>query len=190
MNSIKILMALLAVCVLAVPAFSMPDRGIGQETCKCKQICDCEKPMMENKCQDDNPNPCDSPMPMMAAEDGPVKVKVIKSMMRDRCQGDMSMMDQNGKLKVKIVKSMMDDRCQGEGQNPCDFPPMMGPENGLAKAKIVKSMMGDKCEDGRSMMGQDGNLRFKVVRSMMGDRCHDGDRDPCDCPGPMKEDRC
>lgn len=84
MNSIKILIALLAVCVLAMPAFSMPDRGTGQEMCKCKQICDCAKPMMDDKYQDNKPNPCDSSMPMMGPEAGPLKVKIVKSMMGDR----------------------------------------------------------------------------------------------------------
>ncbi len=147
MNSIKILMALVAMCVLTVPAFSMPDRGTGQETCKCKQICDCPKPM--------EGDPCDCLKPMMSPEAGPIKVKVVKSMMGDRCK-------------------------DGE-QSPADFPMAeMGHEAGPIKAKIVKSMM-----------GQDDKPMLKAhVKSMMGDRCQDDDRNPCNCPRPMMEDKC
>lgn len=144
MNSIKILMALVAVCVLTVPAFSMPDRGIGQETCKCKQICDCAKPMMDDKCQEDNQNPCDFPEPMMGLEAGPIKVKVVKSMMGDRCK-------------------------DGE-QSPADFPMAeVGPEAGPHKAKIVKSMMGDRCQDDMPMMGPEAGR--DCPRPMKEDRC-------------------
>ena len=148
MNSIKILMALMAMCVLAMPAFSMPDRGTGQEICKCKQICDCAKPMMGDKCQEDNQNPCDSTEPMMGPEAGPIKVKVVRSMMGDRCQDDMP---------------MMGDRCQDDRQNPCDFSNPMGQDDKL-KVKVVRSMMEDRCQD-------DDRNPCDCPRPMMEDRC-------------------
>ncbi len=105
MNSIKILMALVAVCILTVPAFSMPDRGTGQMCQECKQnLCDCSKPVMADKCQEDNQNPCDSQKPMMGPEDGLIEVKVVRSMMGDRCQDD----DRN---PCDCPKPMMEDRC-------------------------------------------------------------------------------
>jgi hypothetical protein len=166
MNSIKILMALVAVCILAMPAFSMPDRGTGQMCQECKQnLCDCSKPMVEDKCQEDNQKPCDCLMPMMAPKNGPIKVKIIKSMMEDRCQGDRPTIGSgNGPIRVKVIKSMMGDRCQDDRQNSCEFP--------------------------RAMMGQDDKLRLKAhVKSMMGDRYQDDDRNSCNCPRHTMEDR-
>jgi hypothetical protein len=165
MNSIKILMALAAVCILAMPAFSMPDRGTGQMCQECKQnLCDCSKPMMEDKYQEDDQKPCDCTKPMMGPENGPIRVKIVKSMMGDRCQGDMP--------KIAI-RSMMGNRCQ-------DDRPMMVSENGPVRVKIVKSMMGDRCQGDRP-----NSCDFP--RAVMG---QDDDRNSCDCPRHAMADRC
>ena len=123
MNGIKFLMALVAACILIIPAFSMPDHGMGLD---CKQkSCDCQQNMMgqDNKekmwqGQDDKQKKmCDDMKPrmeqdgkqmwqghdedhiksMMGPECDQIGHKHIKSMMGDREKGD------NGGIKVVIV---------------------------------------------------------------------------------------
>jgi hypothetical protein len=118
MNSIKFIMALAAVCMLVMPAFSMLDSGMGQdckqkmwqgqddkqkpcdcqESCECKGPCDCQKSMMgqndEHKMcfdQDGKQKECVCQKSMMGPEG-----KHIKSMMGDR--------DGNGKVMIVVVK--------------------------------------------------------------------------------------
>ena len=65
MKYIKFLMALLAVCVLVIPAFSMSDSGNRMKDCK-DQICpQCHKPIMSDRMGTDGQN---GPASMMGNE--------------------------------------------------------------------------------------------------------------------------
>ena len=69
MSNVKILMALLAACILVMPAISMPDNGnptIGQD---CRQI----PPMMGDGAQNPQGCPCQTPMIGPNGEDGKQK---------------------------------------------------------------------------------------------------------------------
>jgi hypothetical protein len=103
--------------------------------------------MMEDKYQADDQKPCDCPTPVMGPKNGPIKVKIIKSMMKDRCQDDRPMMgSENGPIRVKIVKSMM------------------GQDDKLRLKAHVKSMTGNRYQD-------DDLNSCDCPRHAMEDRC-------------------
>ena len=66
MSNVKILVALLAACILVMPAFSMLDNGnptVGQDG----KAANCPTPMMDNKAPAQQPCPCMNPI---AGQDG------------------------------------------------------------------------------------------------------------------------
>ena len=99
MNGIKFLMALAAVFVLIIPAFSMPYNGMGQDD--KQKICDCQKPMMGqdgkqmSQGQDKTQKTCGCEKSMMGQDGKKMDHKNVKSMMGDREKG--------GNAGVKLV---------------------------------------------------------------------------------------
>ncbi len=115
MNRIKFLMALAAVFILIVPAFSMPYNGMGQDD--KQKLCDCQKPMMgqddkqkqKHTCfgQDGKEKSCDCEKFMMGQDEKEKSChegKHVKSMMEPCCKS----------MPHKHIKSMMGGR-DGEG---------------------------------------------------------------------------
>ena len=134
MNCIKFLMALAAVCILIMPAFSMPDYGIGQDgkqkTCDCQ--CDCLKLKIGQDGKQMWPGQDDKQM--WQGKDDTQKT----------CGCPNSMMDQDGK-----------QMCQGhDGEH---IKSMMGPDGDQMGHKHVKSMMGDRERD------DNGGIKVVIV---------------------------
>ena len=159
MNGIKFLMALAAVCILIMPAFSMPDNGMGQDgkqkTCDCQ--CDClklkigqdgkqmwpgqdDKQMWQGK--DDTQKTCGCPNSMMDQNDK--QMWQGKDDTQKTCGCPNSMMDQDGK-----------QMCQGhDGEH---IKSMMGPDGDQMGHKHIKSMMGDR------ERGDNGGVKVVIV---------------------------
>lgn len=169
MNCIKFLMALAALCVLVMPAFSTFDSGMRQD---CKQkMCDCSKyptgcdgkQMWQG--QDDRHKSCDCQEP-------------CDCKWPCDCQNDEHKMFQckdDGQKSCGCEKSMMgpDDRqkmCQGKErscdcQESCDCQkPMMGHDCKQKECGCHESMMGRECKHVKSMMGdRDGNGNILMI---------------------------
>ncbi len=154
MNGIKFLMALVAACILIVPAFSMPDHGMGSD---CKQkSCDCQKNIMGQdgkekmwQGQDDNKKPCGCPESMMGQDDN-----------KKPCGCPESMMGQDDKQKMcdDMKPKMEQDGTQmWQGQDGKHIKSMMGPECDQIAHKHIKSMMGDREK------GDDGGIKVVIV---------------------------
>jgi hypothetical protein len=153
---VKLFVALAALCILVLPAFSMPDYGmIGQDG--NQKVCDCQK-----HTTGDYGKACDGQKSMIGADgkafDGKKPYGCAKSMM-----GNDGKAWDNEKFKMGFDK---------EKQCGCN--------------KEIRSMMGEHGKDGklgcnkevRSMMdghGKDGKLGCnKEIRSMMGGHGKDG----------------
>ena len=120
MNYIRLLVALVAACILVMPALSMPNNeiGQGQKQCNCpnslkdctqmgqgqdskENPCGCQKSMMGEDGkqmgpgQDGKENPCGCQKSMMGEDGKQMGHKSIKSMMGDKGRED--------KVEVKIV---------------------------------------------------------------------------------------
>ena len=120
MNYIRLLVALVAACILVMPALSMPNNeiGQGQKQCNCpnslkdctqmgqgqdskENPCGCQKSMMGEdgkqmgQGQDGKENPCGCQKSMMGEDGKQMGHKSIKSMMGDKGRED--------KVEVKIV---------------------------------------------------------------------------------------
>ncbi|MCX6680655.1 MAG: hypothetical protein NTX42_09885 [Methanothrix sp.] len=120
MNYIRLLVALVAACILVMPALSMPNNemGQGQKQCNCpnslkdctqmgqgqdgkENPCGCQKSMMGEdgkqmgQGQDGKENPCGCQKSMMGEDGKAMGHKSIKSMMGDKGRED--------KVEVKIV---------------------------------------------------------------------------------------
>jgi hypothetical protein len=125
MKYVKLLMALLAVCILIIPAFSMPDFGNAVKDCKepvmggiaqGKQPCDCHKdkmgPVGDWPCPKSMMDGCDKPMM------GPVGDYPAPKSMMDGC--NKPMMGPDGeKLAPKPLSGPDDEEnqdCQCQGQ--------------------------------------------------------------------------
>jgi hypothetical protein len=171
MNSIKFILALAALCMLVMPAFSMLDSGMGQD-CKQKmwqgqddkqKSCDCQKPC-------DYKEPCDCQKSMMGSDDKQ-KMWQGKDDEQKPCDCEKSMMGQDDKQKM----------CQGKDdkqkiwlskENTCDC---QKPCDCKGPCDCQKSMMGPEGKHIKSMMGQDCNpMIHKHIKSMMGDRDGNG----------------
>ena len=111
MNCIKYLVALFAVSILMIPAFSMPDSGQWATGQDHQQKFDGQNSMMGNAgvnivcltvCKVIGPKEQQQIKSMMGNKCQYGKDKTVKSMMGDKCQCG----------KDKTVKSMMGDKCQ------------------------------------------------------------------------------
>jgi len=127
-------MALAAVCILIMPAFSMPDNGMGQDgkqkTCDCQ--CDCLKLKIGQDGKQMWPGQDDKQM--WQGKDDTQKT----------CGCPNSMMDQDGK-----------QMCQGhDGEH---IKSMMGPDGDQMGHKHIKSMMGDR------ERGDNGGVKVVIV---------------------------
>jgi len=95
MNHIRLFVALVAACILVMPALSMPNKEMGQDG--NQKQCDGDNSLkdFEHKWQgqDSKENPSDCQKPMMG-EDGQ---KHIKSMMGDKKK------ESNGEVKIVII---------------------------------------------------------------------------------------
>ena len=112
MSNVKILVALLAACILVMPAFSMPDDGnptVGQEG----KAANCPTPMMDNKAPAQQPCPCMNPI---AGQDG----KAPAGQDGKTFDGPKSMMG-NDDTKIVCLTT-----CKVIGQDGQQIPPMMG----------------------------------------------------------------
>ncbi len=95
MNYIRLLVALVAACILVMPALSMPNNeiGQGQKQCNCpNSLKDCTQ---MGQGQDSKENPCGCQKSMMGEDGKQMGHKSIKSMMGDKGRED--------KVEVKIV---------------------------------------------------------------------------------------
>ena len=152
MSNVKILVALLAACILVMPAFSMPGDGnptVGQDG----KAANCPTPMMDNKAPALPPCPCMNPI---AGPDGKAPA------------------GQDGNA-VDGPKPMMDNKAPAQQPCPC-MNPIAG-QDGKAPAGQdgkafdgPKSMMGNDdtkivCLTTCKVIGQDG----QQIPPMMGD---------------------
>ena len=149
MNYVKFLVALAAICVLIIPAFSMPDYGVGKDANQMwqgqdgKQIsqgqdntqktCGCEKSMTG---QDGKQ------LPPMMGQDGKQKA----------FGGEKSMMGQDGKQMPPMMGQDGKQKAFGGEKS------MMGGHDGnKMDHKNVKSMMGDR------EMGGNAGVKLVVI---------------------------
>ena len=112
MSNVKILVALLAACILVMPAFSMQDDGnptVGQDG----KAANCPKPMMDNKAPALPPCPCMNPI---EGQDG----KASAGQDGKAIGGPKSMMGNDDKKIVCVTT------CKVIGQDGQQIPPMMG----------------------------------------------------------------
>ncbi|VVB68973.1 Uncharacterised protein [uncultured archaeon] len=147
MKNIQFLMALAVVCILIMPAFSMPIDGMAQDG--KQKTCDCQHSMMNQDDmkmwpgQDDKQQACDGLRPKMDQDD----MKMWQGQHDDQktCGCPKSMMDQYGKQNM----------CQGhDGQH---IKSMMGPDGDHMGHDHVKSMMGDR------ERGDNGSVKIVIV---------------------------
>ena len=130
MSNVKILVALLAACILVMPAFSMPGDGnptVGQNS----KAVDCPTPMMDNKAPAQQPCPCMNPI---AGQDG----KVPAGQDGKAADGPKSMMGNNAKTIVCLTT------CKVIGQDGQQIP-SIGPNGD--DGKQILSMMGDGAQN-------------------------------------------
>ena len=145
MNYIRLLVALVAACILVMPALSMPNNeiGQGQKQCNCpNSLKDCTQ---MGQGQDSKENPCGCQKSMMG-EDGK-KMGQGQDGKENPCGCQKSMMGEDGKK-------------MGQGQdgkeNPCGCQKsMMGEDGKQMGHKSIKSMMGDK--------GREDKVEVKIV---------------------------
>jgi len=148
MKYVKYLMALAALCILAMPAFSMPD---DRDTAKdgTDQAIDDQAPAF-GPAGEDGPHPGDCQMPIGQDCRKLPCHKHIKSMMSERgpdgMQGahpNMAEMGQDGKQGPEPGEPVIGDNACGK-QGPKPVMSMMGDKNcGPDGHKHIKSMMGD-----------------------------------------------
>ena len=152
MNGIKFLMALAAVFVLIIPAFSMPYNGMGQDD--KQKICDCQKPMMgqddkqKDTCfgQDGKQKTCDCIMSCMGKDDKQKNCDCQKP-----CDCQKSMMGDDDKQALQGQDNKLNWQGKDDKQKSCDCQkPMMGQDGKQMNHKNVKSMMGDRKENSNS----------------------------------------
>ena len=109
MNYIRLLVALVAACILVMPALSMPNNemGQGQKQCNCpNSLKDCTQ---MGQGQDSKENPCGCQKSMMG-EDGK-QMGQGQDSKENPCGCQKSMMGENGKtMGHKPIKSMMGDK--------------------------------------------------------------------------------
>jgi hypothetical protein len=145
MNHIRLLVALVAACILVMPALSMPNNemGQGQKQCNCPN----------------SPKDCTQMCPGQDSKEKSFDCQ--KSMMGE--DGKQMGQGQDGKEKsFDCQKSMMgeDGKQMGQGQDgkeksfDCQKS-MMGEDGKTMNHKSVKSMMGDK--------DREDNVEVKIV---------------------------
>ncbi|MFZ2472445.1 MAG: hypothetical protein WAW52_10950 [Methanothrix sp.] len=147
MNMIRLIVALVAACILIMPALSMPNNEMGQD----QKQCDC-------------PNSLKNSAQMGQGQDGKEKsFDCQKSMMGE--DGKQMGLGQDGKEKsFDCQKSMMgeDGKQMGQGQDgkekSFDCQKSMMGEDGKQMEqghKCIRSMMGDK--------GKEDKTEVKIV---------------------------
>ncbi|MGD0954900.1 MAG: hypothetical protein ABR985_21365 [Methanotrichaceae archaeon] len=186
MSNVKILVALLAACILVMPAFSMPDDGnptVGQNS----KAVNCPTPMMDNKAPAQQPCPCMNPI---AGQDGKVPA------------------GQDGKA-VDGPTPMMDNKAPAQQPCPC-MNPIAGQDGKALAGQDGKAVDGPKsmmrnddtkivCLTTCKVIGQDGQQipsigpngeDDKQILSMMGDGAQNPQGCPCQKPliGPNGDD--
>jgi hypothetical protein len=104
MNYIRlVLVALVAACILVMPALSMPNSEIGPGQDGKENPCGCQKSMMGEdgkkmgQGQDSKENPCGCQKSMMGEDGKQMGHKPIKSMMGDKERKD------NVEVKIVII---------------------------------------------------------------------------------------
>ena len=141
MSNVKILVALLAACILVMPAFSMPGDGnptVGQNS----KAVNCPTPMMDNKAPALPPCPCMNPIAGQDGNAADVPTMDNKAPAQQPCPCMNPIAGQDGKAPAGQdgktfdgPKSMMgnDDTkivclttCKVIGQDGQQIPPMMG----------------------------------------------------------------
>ena len=143
MNYVKFLVALAAICVLIIPAFSMPDNGNGKDANQMWQGQD-GKQISQGQ---DNTQTCGCQNSMMGQDSAQKTCGCEKSMTGQ--DGKQLPQGQDGKQKAFGCENSM------IGQDGKQMPPMMGQDGKKMDHKNVKSMMGHR------EMG--GNAGVKVV---------------------------
>jgi len=153
MKHVRLLMALLAVCILMIPAFSMPDSGNALRDGKQEMDSQCQKPVLDDAGWGQQPCDCQN---FVQGQDG--KEFDPRSMMNDNGQN-----------------TGCDNPVIAQAQQPCDCQnPVVG--NG-GKEFGPKSMMDSKCD--KAMMRHYG--KESGSRSLMDGKCgkamteHDGE---------------
>jgi len=144
MNHIRLFVALVAACILVMPALSMPDKEMGQDV---NQMWHGQDGKQMSQFQDNTQKTCDCQKPMIGQDD----------------KQKYSCFGQDGKQKIcDCLKSMMGENgmkvLQGKDgkENPfgCQKS-MMGKDGKTMGHSHIKSMMGDK--------GRESNGEIKIV---------------------------
>jgi len=153
MSNVKILVALLAACILVMPAFSMPDNGnptVGQDG----NAANCPKPMMDNKAPALPPCPCMNPIAGQDGNAADVPTMDNKAPAQQPCPCMNPIAGQDGKAPA------------GQDGNAADSPkPMM--DNKAPAQQPFPCMNPIAGQDGKAPAGQDGKA-FDGPKSMMG----------------------
>jgi len=145
MNHIRLFVALVAACILVMPALSMPNSGMGQEQKQfgCpNSLKDC--PQMQQG-QDNKEKTCDCQKSMMG-EDGK-QMQQGQDGKEKTCGCQKSMMGEDGK--------QMQQGQDGKEKTCGCQKSMMGEDHKTMDHKHIKSMMGDK--------EREGNGEIKIV---------------------------
>jgi hypothetical protein len=111
MNYVKFLVALAAICVLIIPAFSMPDNGMGKDA---NQMWQGQDGKQISQGQNNTQKTCGCENSTMGKNDSQKTCGCEKSMMGHDGKQMPPMMGQDGKqMGHKNVKSMMGGREKG-----------------------------------------------------------------------------
>jgi hypothetical protein len=157
MNRIRLLVALLAACILIMPALSMPDNGNCDSKHNNLACSTCHKLITNEKKGCENQNPMMGPATDNAREQ--FCMQCHKSMMGE---------DFRDKQSCNCQKPTMGENCKDKQGCDCQKPEMG--ENGRDKQSCdsQKSMMG---EGGKQMwQGQSKENPFGCQKSMMGEK--------------------
>lgn len=179
MKYAKCLVALMALCIFVIPAFSMPDNGNyasdgNHQMSDDHQARDNQRHFIKTAGQDDQQQPC-----QCQASNGEKDQKNCQCNGQDGRQGcecQKPMMGENacGKDGNRFIKPMMCSKGQNCMQgSECQRPMMGGNACGQDDHKSIKSMMGEGRqghnfqESGmcKNSCGQEGN---KFIKSLMG----------------------
>jgi len=139
MKYVKFLVALLAVCTLMVPAFSMPDYGNAMKDGKEQIDSPCQEPIRGDIAEGQQPCPCHKDKMGPDGDKFAPKSMMDGKMEKNGC--DKPMIEPDGNKCAP--KSMM--------ENGCDKP-MIEPDGNKC---APKSMMENGCN--KPMMGPDGD---------------------------------
>ena len=158
MNQIRLFVALVAACILVMPALSMPNKEMGQDV---NQMWHGQDGKQMSQFQDNTQKTCDCQKSMIGQDDKQKYTCFGQDGKQKTCDCQKSMMGEDGK-KVLEGKDGI--------ENPCGCQKSMMGEDGK-KVLQGKDGIENPCGCQKSMMGKDGKtMGHRHIKSMMGDK--------------------